>query len=79
MAGVAELAPGRWHAAARTAFEHLALVFDLIPALGSWTREERALLGAIARAKAARTELGYVRLLRRHARLRAAVLRLGSA
>jgi hypothetical protein len=79
VASAGELAPNRWPAAARAAFASLALVFDSIPALGSWTREERALLGAIARAKAARTELGYLRLLRRHARLRAAILRLGSA
>jgi hypothetical protein len=46
---------------------------------GGFTREEKAGVEAIVRAKRARDEARYLRLMQRHARLRAAVLALGSA
>jgi hypothetical protein len=67
-----------WPAARRSAFSSLALVFDLIPNLERWTRAEKDLLAAIARAKSGRDESRYLRLMQRHARLREALLRLGS-
>jgi hypothetical protein len=68
----------RWSAAERRAFENLALVLDLVPDLARWTREERSALIAIARAKAAREEIRCLRLLQKHARLRNALIRIGS-
>ncbi len=63
----------------RKAFTDLALVLDLVPDLARWPREERNALAAIARAKAGREEIPYLRLLQRHERLRRAVIRLGSS
>ncbi|HSE65113.1 MAG TPA: hypothetical protein VLG15_16020 [Thermoanaerobaculia bacterium] len=68
----------RWSAAEKAAFENFALVLDLVPDLARWSRQERKTLVEIARAKAGREETRYLRLLQRHARLRAALLRLGS-
>jgi hypothetical protein len=66
-----------WSADQQAAFSSLALVFDLIPNLARWTPAEKDLLAAIARAKSGRDEARYLRLMQRHARLRAALLRLG--
>jgi len=63
----------------RNAFTDLALVLDLVPNLARWPLEERNALAAIARAKAGREEIRYLRLLQRHERLRRAVIRLGSS
>jgi hypothetical protein len=63
----------------RKAFTDLALVLDLVPDLARWTRDERTALAAIARAKAGREEIRYLRLLQRHERLRCAVIRIGSS
>jgi hypothetical protein len=65
--------------AEKKAFTDLALVLDLIPDLARWPREEKRALAAIARAKAGREEIRYLRLLQRHGRLRREILRLGSA
>jgi hypothetical protein len=67
----------RWPPLERDFFESWALVLDLIPDLASWTRDEKADLAAVVRAKAGRDETRYLRRMRRHARLRAALLRLG--
>jgi len=68
----------RLDAAEKTAFSDLAMVLDLIPNLSRWSREEKDAVSAIIRAKAGRTERRYLHLLQRHARLRAALIRLGS-
>ncbi|HEY1434689.1 MAG TPA: hypothetical protein VGG65_04890, partial [Thermoanaerobaculia bacterium] len=62
----------------RRAFGEFALVLDLVPGFVRWTRDERAAAVAIVRAKARGHERRYLRLLRRHARLRNALVRLGS-
>ena len=67
-----------WPAAARHAFTDLALVWSLIPDLARWTNDEKKALARLARAKAGADELQYVRLLHRHRRLRAALIKLGS-
>jgi hypothetical protein len=72
------IATEAWPADQRAAFTSLALVFDLIPDLEGWTRAEKDLLAAIARAKSGRDEGRYLRLMQRHERLREALLRLGS-
>jgi hypothetical protein len=65
--------------AEKKAFTDLALVLDRIPRLARWPLAEKRALAAIARAKAGREEIRYLRLLQRHARLRKEVLRLGTA
>ncbi len=68
----------RWNEDERRAFSQLALILTLIPDLRQWRPSERRAVAAIIRAKAARDETRYLRLLQRNARVRAAVLRLGS-
>lgn len=61
----------------RHAFSDLALVLALIPDLSKWTDLEKRRVVQIIRAKAASDESSYARLLQRHSRLRAAIIRLG--
>jgi hypothetical protein len=72
------LSPSALSEAERGSFRGFAPVLDLIPELPRWTREERDGVVAVIRAKAAPLEAGYLRRLRRHARLRRALIRLGS-
>ena len=58
-------------------FEDLALVLALIPDLVEWSKQEKEQVIQIIRAKAGDDESRYARLLQRHARLRAAFIRLG--
>ena len=67
-----------WAGPARQAFAELAPMLALIPDLAEWTPEEKRALVRIVRAKAAPTEAGYLRLMRRHGKLRKALVRLGS-
>jgi hypothetical protein len=60
------------------AFADFAAILSLMPDLPRWTEEEKGALGEIIAAKAGRTELRYLRLLQKHPRLRAAILKLGS-
>jgi hypothetical protein len=68
----------KWSEAVRRAFGEFALVLDLIPDLARWTAAERDAAVEVIRAKAGRSEIRYLRLSQRHARLRAALIRLGS-
>lgn len=61
------------------AFEDLALVLALIPGLPEWTGPEKKKLAQIIRAKTEGDESGYARLLQRHAKLRAAIIKLGES
>ena len=72
------LAPRKLSPLARRFFGDLALTLDLVPNLSRWAPAEKAAVAEIVRAKAARHERSYLRLLQRHARLREALLRLGS-
>ncbi len=56
----------------------LAQLLSLIPDLAHWTPEEKLAAAKILRAKQATSETRYLRLMQRHARLRAAFLALGS-
>ena len=60
------------------AFSNFALVLALVPDLDAWPREDKRALLKIVRAKAGRDETTYLRLLRRHARLRRAIIALGT-
>lgn len=68
----------RWVGAARRAFAELAPILALIPGLAGWTPGEKRALVRIVWAKAAPTEAGYLRLMRRHAKLQRAIVSLGS-
>lgn len=61
------------------AFEDLALVLALIPGLSEWTEPEKKKLAQIIRAKTEADESRYARLLQRHAKLRAAIIKLGES
>jgi hypothetical protein len=60
------------------AFSNFALVVALIPDLARWTTEEKRDVVRIVRAKAGADEGRYLRLLRRHRRLRRAIIALGT-
>jgi len=62
----------------RRAFRGWAPALALIPGLSRWTEEERRGVAEVVLAKAGPTERGYLRRLQRHARLREALIRLGS-
>jgi hypothetical protein len=68
----------RWAGKARKVVEDLAPVLALIPDLAAWTPEEKRALIRIIRAKAAATEVRYLRLVCRHTKLRDAIVRLGT-
>ena len=61
----------------RRSFEELALVLALIPDLAEWGQREKEVLIQIIRAKSGADESRYARLLQRHSRLRAALIRIG--
>ena len=70
--------PARWTQIQRQSLETWSLVLWLIPDLPRWSPEEKRQLIKIIRAKSATNEMLYLRLTQRHARLRSAILRLGS-
>lgn len=69
----------RWSSAERQCFENWALVLALMPGLERWSRQEKVDVVRIIRAQAGANEMRYLRLTQRHVRLRAELLRLGSA
>ncbi|HKQ05240.1 MAG TPA: hypothetical protein VJ464_08925 [Blastocatellia bacterium] len=64
--------------AERQAFADFAAVLALIDDLSRWTVEEKQMLVQIIDAKAASDDARYARRLQNHARLRAALIALGS-
>jgi hypothetical protein len=67
-----------WSEAQSRAFTDLSLVLDLISDLPDWPKSERDAVARIAVAKSGTFESGYLRLMQRHARLRTALLGLGT-
>jgi hypothetical protein len=67
-----------WPPLEKAAFENFALVLADLPELRAWTREEKEDLVRIIRAKSKPDEMFYLHLSQRHARLRTALLTLGS-
>lgn len=65
--------------AERRAFDNFAPVLALIADLPEWPGEDKSALADVIRAKAGPDETGYLRLLRRHTRLRSQIIKLGSA
>ncbi|HWO01214.1 MAG TPA: hypothetical protein VNS63_18285 [Blastocatellia bacterium] len=71
--------PDSMKTVARRMFEDLALVLALIPDLARWNEDETNKIAAIVRAKNNPDESEYLRRLQEHARLRQAIITLGSA
>lgn len=67
-----------WSAPEKTSLENFAVAFALVGDLFSWTRKEKDALVQIIRAKAARDEMKFLHLTQTHARLRDALLKMGS-
>ena len=55
------------------------MVLNLIPDFPRWPDQERFFFGELISAKSLQDEQQYVRLLQRHPRLRAAILKLGTS
>ena len=72
------LNPARWTHAQIESLENWSLILALIPDLARWTTHEKHQLLKLILAKSARNEIPYLRQTQHHARLRAALLRLGS-
>jgi hypothetical protein len=60
------------------AFENLALVLAMIPGIARWNASEKQLAARLILAKAGRDEALYLRLMQKHASMRAAVIEFGS-
>jgi hypothetical protein len=75
---ILKLDPHRLDAVELKSFENLSLVLSLIEGLNGWTEEEKRGVVAVIRAKTARDESRYSRLIQKHTRLRKALIKLGS-
>lgn len=73
-----KLRTSRWGDAGLIALDNLALVLAIVPGIEQWSSSEKQLVARIIQAKASRDESLYLRLMQKHERLRAAVIRLGS-
>ncbi|MEK6322004.1 MAG: hypothetical protein AABN33_10005 [Acidobacteriota bacterium] len=73
------MTPNRLNQPDRRAFDDLGLVLALIPDLPQWTESEKRKVVQIIRAKTGTDESRYARLLQNHAKLRAAIIRLGES
>jgi len=62
----------------RKIFSDFAIVLLLIRDIDFWSRDEKQLLVQIIQAKASADERKYLRLMQKHAKLREAMIRLGS-
>jgi hypothetical protein len=70
--------PSRWTPLQRQSLQNWALVLNSIPGLAKWSVEEKQQLVKIIQAKAAASELPYLRLTQSHSRFRKELQRLGS-
>lgn len=68
-----------WSALERKVLAGMAPLLTLIPDLAEWRPDEFRLLEKIIRSKAGRDENRHLRLTQRHGKLRAGLLRIGSA
>lgn len=67
-----------WRATELEAFRDFAVTLSLVDDLNEWSQNEKQALLKIIRAKAGADESRYLKLMQKHARLRAAVIKLGS-
>jgi hypothetical protein len=75
---ILKIETSRWTPAEHRSLENWSLVMALIPGLARWSTEEKNRLIKIIRAKSAPNEMPYLRQTHNHARLREALLQLGS-
>ncbi len=67
-----------WPKAALTALHDFAVTLSLVGDLREWSAAEKRALVKVIRAKAGLDESGYLKLMQMHARLRRAIINLGS-
>ncbi|HEV7683744.1 MAG TPA: hypothetical protein VGO68_16570 [Pyrinomonadaceae bacterium] len=67
-----------WPSAGLSALKDFACALSLVDDLRKWSAEEKRALAKIIRAKAASDESSYLKLMQKHARLRQAIIKLGS-
>jgi hypothetical protein len=67
-----------WQEAELSALSDFAVTLYLVEGLHRWSDKEKQGLVRVVRAKAGRDEAGYLQLMQKHARLRSAMIRLGS-
>jgi hypothetical protein len=75
---IIKMDPQKLKPQAQTAVADFATVLSLVPDLSRWSSSAKDALRQIIVAKAGRIEVPYLQLLRKHDRLRAAILKLGS-
>jgi hypothetical protein len=73
-----KLRTGRWREEELAALENLTLVMAAAPDIQHWPSDEKELAARIIQAKASRDEALYLKLMQKHAPLRALAIRLGS-
>jgi hypothetical protein len=66
-----------WSAGERLALENFALLLAMMP-IESWDSADKQTAARIMRTKGAGEEALYLKLMQKHSRLRAAMIRLGS-
>jgi len=59
--------------------QDFAVVLALLPEIRTWSKEDKDLLCKIIRAKESANEDRYLRLMQKHRKLRASMIRLGSS
>ena len=67
-----------WNNSELKALDDLALVLAMIPRMSDWSKLEKAQTVAVIRAKAGPDEAKYLKLMQKHPRLRAGMIRCGS-
>lgn len=67
-----------WRADELAALNHFAEMLTAVDDLPSWNQEEKQALVKVIRARAALDESTYLKLMQKHARLRTAMIKLGS-
>ena len=78
MARILNVNASPWSALEKATFENFAVALAPVHDLSLWTCEEKDSLVQIIRAKPARDEMRYLHLTQKHARLRDALLKIGS-
>ena len=67
-----------WPNATLSALNDFAVALSLVEDFHQWSDAEKRALGSIIRAKAGLDESRYLKLMQKHARLRSAIIKLGS-
>ncbi|MGI9068968.1 MAG: hypothetical protein ACR2HX_21510, partial [Pyrinomonadaceae bacterium] len=78
LARVPGLSTNDWRGRKSSALSDFAIALSLVDELSRWNEVEKVALGKIIRAKAVSDESSYLKLMQKHARLRSAMIKLGS-